>query len=71
MKTKKGEFFGNRIEASCEYCINSLSYDGSLSCRRGLSCLEKDCRKFQYDPLKREPVVQPPLPKFDPDTFKL
>lgn len=72
LKKIKQKLFGNDVEIKCEYCRNSSDFDGSAACSLGRE-LEPDgnCRKFEYDPLKREPVSLPPLKQHDPDEFKL
>lgn len=65
------KLFGTNVPASCEYCRFSAENDtGRLICRRG-NPTDKACRKYIYDPLKREPRAMPQMPQFSPEDFKL
>ena len=56
-------FFSKDIEPRCSYCtFGKLSDEGSvvLCCKiGGVMQPESSCRKFRYDPLKREPKAAP------------
>ncbi len=70
MSLKK--LFGKNIEPKCEYCRYCVNRKGGASvCRYGLPSEDKVCRKYEYDPLKREPRVLPSLQRFTADDFKL
>lgn len=72
LRKKKLPLFGSGIEPRCEYCAHNLCPPGPPVCRFGLDTEDaEDCRRFGYDPLLRKPKVQPPLPEFDPEEFKL
>lgn len=66
--------FGKDIEPRCEYCARGeLSPDGEsvLCIKRGVMLTYSHCRKFTYDPLKRQPSKKPPLPEFSKEDFSL
>lgn len=70
MKHTNRAFFGRGIQPRCAYCAHAAAE--APGCTLGLSFPEEGaCRRFRYDPLRRAPLVRPPLPKFDPDDFKL
>lgn len=65
------KLFGNNIEPSCDYCSFGIkNEDGALICLNG-SVSDGACRKFEYDPLKREPYKTPLLGDFSPEDFML
>lgn len=68
---KKKPLFGAGIEADCALCANWLADGQEGRCRLELNLGEKGCKKFTYDPLKREPRKAPPLREFDPEEFKI
>lgn len=54
------KLFGNNIEPKCEYCCFSrVKDDGTILCYSGSTPQEGGCKKFKYDPLKREPNKLP------------
>lgn len=68
----KKKLFGNSITPSCEYCRNVIkSANGELICQNGMQSLEKVCKKYIYDPLKREPKATPNLPRYNAEDFKI
>lgn len=60
------------ITKSCGLCENGrLSADGSILCIKcGVMDPDDVCKKFSYDPLKREPKL-PPKQHFDKSEFDL
>ncbi len=50
--------FRKKIEKSCSYCAHgaALDEDSVLCSKKGLRPLSGKCRKFKYDPTKRQPV---------------
>ncbi len=67
----KKKLFGNNITPKCEYCsFSAKNNDGILVCQYG-TAVDTTCKKYEYDPLKREPKSAPSLPKFSADDFKL
>lgn len=67
----KLKYFNNDIEPSCDYCSNSLSTNGEVSCRLKKKIKNGKCRKFTYDPLMRIPFNMAALKKYDPKEFQL
>ncbi|MCL2022841.1 MAG: hypothetical protein FWG82_00535 [Oscillospiraceae bacterium] len=64
----------NKQTPSCLYCrLAKLAPDGkSLLCpKRGITNGAMSCRSFKYDPLRRLPVEEPVLPKFDFEDFRI
>ncbi len=63
-----------RIAPACEYCSHgTVSPDGkSVLCpKKGVMRCNSSCRKFSYDPLKRQPKMPMELPEFDLSDFEL
>ena len=55
--------FRKNIEKSCSYCVhaaNLVDSDRVLCSKKGMIPCEQDCKKFKYDPLKRNPVKSKP-----------
>ena len=72
MFLSKKKLFGNNIPPRCEYCrYVTKNSSGKLSCPYGAGTLEDTCKRYEYNPLKREPQSLPTLPKFTADDFKL
>ncbi len=66
------KLFGNNIPPRCEYCrFYEKNIDGNSACPYGTVSADSTCRRYEYDPLKREPKSAPTLPKFTADDFKL
>ncbi|NLA87519.1 MAG: hypothetical protein GX847_09650 [Clostridiales bacterium] len=57
--------FSRNIAPSCSYCrFGSGIGNGEIAClRRGITSAGGSCRRFVYDPLKREPERPPVLVK--------
>ncbi len=73
-KKRKKSLFGGGIEPSCTYCrLNSGKPGGDPFCTLGLNRKDGKCKKYQYDPLMREPRSAPPLREnsYSEDDFKL
>lgn len=67
-------FNKNDIVASCAYCAHGkLSPDNeTILCKKlGIVDIGFSCRKFTYDPLKRQPRRPKPLEKFEEADFTL
>lgn len=62
-KKKKKPLFGGSIEPSCSYCQHNSGKQGEVVCalRKAPSPEGGACKKYQYDPLQREPRVAPSL----------
>ncbi len=57
----------NDIEKYCKFCEKAvtLSDPDTMLCRKnGVVSAADSCRKFTYDPLKREPKIKP-APKME------
>jgi hypothetical protein len=70
--------FAGKIPPSCSYCrFGRHIGDGEIAClKRGISSAGSSCRKFAYDPLKREPERRPEArmaasSNLRPDDFEL
>ena len=74
-KKKKKPLFGGSIEPSCSYCQHNSGKQGDVVCalRQAPSPEGGACKKYQYDPLQREPRVAPSLraSQFRPEDFQL
>ncbi|MDR0314879.1 MAG: hypothetical protein LBH71_02880, partial [Oscillospiraceae bacterium] len=61
------------ISPSCKYCLlGRMSPDKkSILCvKRGVMSLESSCRRFKYDPLKRQPPRLPKIGQFSREDFE-
>jgi len=55
--------FRKNIEKSCSYCVHAAKTIGSeiiLCSKKGMMPIDEGCKKFKYDPLKRNPVKAKP-----------
>lgn len=62
------------IPPACEYCTHgTLAADKKtvLCAKKGVMRYNSSCKKFSYDPLKRQPKRPMDLPEFEADEFKL
>ncbi|MDR2752680.1 MAG: hypothetical protein LBB50_00020 [Oscillospiraceae bacterium] len=58
----------------CAFCLfGKPSPDGAsvLCAERGVMRKHSSCKKYAYDPLKRQPPRTPVLPEYDPEQFVL
>ena len=63
-----------KIPKSCDYCFygrKSSAFDVILCKYKGPVDIQNHCRKFEYDPLKREPKFTTNIPKFKSEDFEL
>lgn len=68
---KQKKLFGENVPPRCEYCrFSEKNIDGRAVCQYSAAANEA-CKKYEYDPLKREPRSAPVLPRFSADDFKL
>ena len=68
----KKRLFGNHVPPRCEYCqFSQKNNSGNPVCPYGMRTAGDTCKRYAYDPLKREPQSLPTLPKFTADDFKL
>lgn len=67
--------FKKDIEPSCSYCVHSsqISDTEAVCIKKGVVSLGGQCRRFKYDPLRREPAHPVSIDKsrFSQDDFKL
>ena len=64
----------NKPQPACKYCSSAVvTADASvILCRRKGNVMPEDsCRRFKYDPLKRQPGSMPELGNFTYDQFVL
>ena len=62
---KKTKYFGNSIKPSCYYCVfgNRTREGNKVLCEKwGLVEADHNCKKWQYDPIKRIPEKQLQIP---------
>ena len=67
-------FNKNDVSPSCAHCTHGrLAPDKETVLCKKLGIVEMNftCRKFKYDPLKRQPKRPKPLEKFDEADFSL
>ena len=57
--------------AFCEYSSDLKTNDEMVCIHRGIVDKAFTCKKFKYDPLKREPVSKPKLKEYSDKTFSL
>lgn len=69
------KLFGKKdISASCSYCTHGRIAPNkeSILCKKsGLVDVDYSCKKFKYDPLKRQPTRPRPIVKYDEEDFSL
>ncbi len=52
------KLFNKEISPACKYCLHSskLAFTNDMICKfKGVTECNNSCRKYKYDPLKREP----------------
>lgn len=70
----KNSLFRRDIPPHCSYCqLGKTSADGTVVyCpRKGVMSPMDSCKKFVYEPTKREPLRQQKLPDFTDEDFSL
>lgn len=67
----KIKLFGNNIDVSCDYCANSKVNNSTQFCTMNKVLKNGKCRKFQYNPIMREPKSVNLLKKLKPEDFVL
>ncbi len=73
-RKRKKALFGNDVELDCRYCRHNGAKQGDPPlCTLRLSVKDGKCKKFEYDPLLREPRSAPLLrgERYSEDDFKL
>lgn len=73
-KSKKIELGDADLPRVCRFCERAtlINDEENVLCSdKGIVLADFCCRKFSYDPLKREPKMPPPMPKPDPTIIEL
>ncbi len=73
-KKRKKPLFGANIEPCCDYCRQNASKQGEAPlCALRLEPGTGKCKKYEYDPLRREPRPAPSLRSegYSEEDFKL
>lgn len=72
-KKKQPPLFGGGVEPTCAYCQHNAGREGRPVCSLGRKPQGDTCKKYQYDPLRREPQTAPPLrtSQYRPEDFQL
>lgn len=70
---KKKELFGTQVPLDCAYCRRSSAKPGEPPlCTLGLTPKDGKCKRYEYDPLMREPKPAPALSGgFSKEDFEL
>ena len=71
---KMRRLFGDNIEPACVYCrygTRTKNGDKIMCPKNGMVDIYYKCRKFCYDPLRREPSKNAELPEFSRSDFEL
>ncbi len=67
--------FRKKIEKRCDYCLHGtvLSDEQVLCIKKGVVSAQGKCRKFCYDPCKRQPLKAnaPDFEKYTEQDFRL
>ena len=66
--------FDKNLPKYCKYCVHGNVIEGLgevLCIKRGITLIDDTCRKYKYDPLKREPNIQKISDNFKPEDFLL
>ena len=67
-------FNKNDVTPSCTYCVHgrfSPNSESILCTKMGVVGVDFSCKKFKYDPLKRQPRRPKPIDKFEKEDFSL
>jgi hypothetical protein len=62
------------ITPSCSYCAHgklSPDKESVLCLKKGIVSLDFSCKRFKYDPLKREPIRPKAIEVFEESDFSL
>ncbi len=70
-KKNRDALFGRNIAPSCAYCAYSVPAQDNLKCRLGQIPDQGCCKRYVYDPLRREPKGEAKLASFSAEDFKL
>lgn len=67
----KKKLFGNNIVPACIYCAHSHKEGDTQFCDAHRVLTNGKCRKFDYNPIMREPKGMANLPKYDKNDFAI
>ena len=70
----KKQLLGGGVDPKCLYCrfgTQVADSDTVLCVKHGVRDKDEKCRKYRYDPLKREPRRPAALPSFAENDFTL
>lgn len=67
----KKKLFGNNIVPSCVYCSHSKTEGSSQFCEVHKSLSNGKCKKFDYNPIMREPKGMAPLKPHTKEEFTI
>ncbi len=70
----KSGFFSKSVEPSCSYCRYGVLCRGTdtVVCeKKGLTRADEFCRRFRYDPIKRQPKKIRVIEKISGEEFKI
>lgn len=70
---KLDKWFGDEPPscALCEFGRWDRAHSAVLCSEKGVMDPAAHCKRYRYDPFRREPRKRPPLPEFDPKDFSL
>ncbi len=66
--------FNKKLPSYCEYCVygTKSEFSNEVICiKRGVTDAKDSCRKYKYDPLKREPQKTKISDNYRPEDFLL
>lgn len=64
--------FNKKLEPHCEYCVfgKRSEFSNEVICKkRGITDIKDSCRRYKYDPLKREPQRVKISDNYNPEDF--
>lgn len=67
----KKQLFGGTIAPSCSYCSRSKKEGSTQFCSAHKVLKNGKCRKFDYNPIMREPLGAAKLPTFSKKDFSI
>ncbi len=65
---KSKPLFGANIEPNCEYCKYNMGQREKIVC---LNYAGGVCKKYSYEPTKRQPMPKPVLKEYSEEEFTL
>lgn len=66
--------FSKQLPRHCEYCVHGMASEFSdeiLCLKKGITHSTDSCRKYKYDPLKRQPKRQTVGDNYSPEDFSI